>query len=107
MSDGMPRVEEEEYCCLGTVGGTEVSVQPTRDGQDIWIKHGSLGQRLACLLAIGQTDIVRREGVYYWRINHNRQVDELMVELIDLLISIRYAHPAMVQLEMVLEPDGP
>ena len=105
MSDGMPRVEEEEYCCLGTVGGTEVGVQPTPDGQDTWIQHGSMGQRLACLLAVDQTDIIQRGNAYYWRITHNRRVDELMVELIDLLISIRYAHPAMVQLEMVLEPD--
>jgi DNA-binding transcriptional ArsR family regulator len=43
---------------------------------------------------------------YYWRIAHNRQVDDLLVELIDLLISIRYAHPAMVQLEMILDPPS-
>ena len=39
-----------------------------------------------------------------WRIAHDRQVDDLLVQLIDLLISIRYAHPAIVQLEMSLEP---
>ena len=42
-----------------------------------------------------------KEDAYYWRIVHDRQVDDLLVELIDLLISIRYAHPAMVQLEMI------
>jgi hypothetical protein len=106
MSDDEPGVEEKGYR-LGVVGGTEVGVEPTCDGQDIFIQHGNMGQRLACLLAMGQTDIVRRGEAYYWRINHNWQVDELMVELIDLLISIRYAHPAMVQLEMILEPDEP
>jgi hypothetical protein len=77
----------------------------TLNGQDIVIEHGDLGQRLARLLAFGKADIVRLDDRTYWRIPHNRQVDDLLVELIDLLITIRYAHPAMVQLEMVLEPD--
>ena len=81
-------------------------MQPTLDGQDILIRQSDLGQRLACLLAFGKADIVRREGRTYWRIVHNRPVDDLLVELIDLLISIRYAHPAMVQLEMILEPES-
>ena len=92
---------------LGYVGGAEVGVQLTPDGQDILIEHSDRGQRFACLLACGQADIVRREDRYYWRIVHNRPVDDLLVELIDLLISIRYAHPAMVQLEMILEPAEP
>ena len=57
--------------------------------------------------SLGKADIFRQQDAYYWRVVHDRQVDELLVELIDLLISIRYAHPAMVQLEMVLEPDEP
>jgi len=87
--------------------GSDVGVQSTADGQDILIRQSDIGQSLACLLGLGQADIVRREDAYYWRIAHNRQVDDLMVELIDLLISIRYAHPAMVQLEMILEPATP
>lgn len=84
-----------------------MGVQSTSGGQDILIHHSDIGQRLACLLAFGKADIVRHEDRYYWRFTHNRQVDDLLVELIDLLISIRYAHPAMVQLEMILEPDEP
>jgi hypothetical protein len=34
-------------------------------------------------------------------------VDDLLVELIELLISIRYTHPTMVQLEMILESEEP
>ena len=34
--------------------------------------------------------------------SHNRDVDALLVELIDLFISVRYAHPALVQLELAL-----
>ena len=92
-----------------------MGVQATPAGQDILIRQSDTGQSLACLLDFGKADIVRQGNATYWRIVHNRQVDELLVELIDLLISIRYAHPAMVQLElalsegegMVLEPDEP
>lgn len=100
-------MQEESYHALGHLDGATVGVQQTVNGQDILIEHGDLGQRLACLLAFGKADIVRLDDRTYWRIPHNRQVDDLLVELIDLLITIRYAHPAMVQLEMVLEPDEP
>ena len=108
-------MQDASYNPLGLLDSTEVGVQPTLDGQDILIRHGDLGQRLACLLAFGQADIVRREEATYWRIAHNRRVDDLLVELIDLLISIRYAHPTLVQLElaldeaegMILEPAEP
>jgi hypothetical protein len=98
---------DEVYHPLGQISGADVGVQSTSGGQNILIRQSDIGQSLACLLGFGKADIVRREGAYYWRIVHNRQVDDLMVELIDLLISIRYAHPAMVQLEMILEPDEP
>jgi hypothetical protein len=98
---------DESFYPLGHLGGAEVGVQHTPNSQDILIQHSDLGQRLACLLACDQADIVRRESAYYWRIPHNRPVDDLLVEVIDLLISIRYAHPAMVQLEMILEPESP
>jgi hypothetical protein len=87
--------------------GADVGVQSTPAGQDILIRQSDTGQSLACLLGFGKADLVRQADAYYWRIVHNRQVDDLLVELIDLLISIRYAHPAMVQLEMALEPDEP
>jgi hypothetical protein len=100
-------MHDESFFPLGCLNGAEVGVQSTPDGQDIVIRHSDIGQSLACLLGFGKADIVRRADAYYWRIAHNRQVDDLLVELVDLLISIRYAHPAMVQLEMILEPDEP
>jgi hypothetical protein len=100
-------MNKSEYRPLGTISGTAVGVLYTHCGQDILIRQSDIGQSLACLLGFGKADIVRQEDAYYWRVAHDRQVDELLVELIDLLISIRYAHPAMVQLEMVLEPDEP
>jgi len=95
------------YSPLGLLDGDAVGVQISLDSQDILICHGETGQRLACLLGFGKADAVQKEERHYWLVPHSRQVDDLMVELIDLLISIRYTHPAMVQLEMVLEPDGP
>ena len=98
---------DDTYQPLGRLDGAEVGVQSSLKSQDIFIRQSDIGQSLACLLGFGKADIVRREEAYYWRITHNRHVDDLMVELIDLLISIRYAHPSMVQLEMILEPDEP
>jgi hypothetical protein len=100
-------VQDESYYPLGLLDGTDVGVQSTSGGQDILIRQSDIGQRLACLLGLGQAEIVRREDAYYWRIAHDRQVDSLMVEIIDLLISIRYAHPTLVQLELELEPAEP
>ena len=100
-------MQDEPFFPPGHLDGTEMGVQSTLDGQDILIRHSDIGQSLACLLGFGKADIVRRGDAYYWRIVHNRQVDDLLVGLIDLLISIRYAHPTMVQLDMVLEPHEP
>ena len=100
-------MQDESYHPLGPLNGAEVGVQPTPAGQDILIQHTDAGQRLARLLQPEGAHTVLRGGTVFWRIAHNRQVDDLIVELIDLLISIRYAHPAMVQLEMILEPDQP
>ena len=98
-------MNENEYRPLGTISGAAVGVQPTPDGQDVLIQHSDTGQSLACLLGFGKADVIRRAETYYWCVTHDRQVDDLLVELIDLLISIRYAHPTMVQLELVLSDD--
>ena len=100
-------MQDEPYHPLGCLDGADVGVKSTPDGQDILIRQSDIGQSLACLLGLGKADIVRLGDATYWRIVHNREVDDLLVELIDLFISIRYAHPAMVQLEMILEPDEP
>jgi hypothetical protein len=100
-------MQDESFFSLGHLAGAVVGVQPSLDGQDILVRHTDFGQRLACLLGIAKAEIVRREDGFYYRIPHDRQVDDLLVELIDVLSSIRYAHPAMVQLEMVLEPAEP
>ena len=100
-------MQDESCYLLGCLDSAEVGVQSTSDGQDILIRQSDIGQSLACLLSFGKADIVRQEDAYYWRIAHDKQVDDLPVELIDLFISIRYAHPTMVQLEMILEAEKP
>jgi hypothetical protein len=106
MSEDRQRIENQ-LRCLGYVGDAKVSVQPTLDGQDILIEHGDMGQRLACLLAMGKTEIVHRGDALYWRVHHSQEVDRLLMEVTDLFISIRYAHPTLVQLELGLDEHDP
>ena len=91
-----------QYLFLADLNGAEVGVQHTPAGQDILIQHTDLGQRLARLLQPEAARTVLRGQAAFWRIPHSREVDALLVELIDLFISIRYAHPALVQLELAL-----
>jgi hypothetical protein len=104
--DGRRNTENSPQC-LGYLLGNEVWVNHARDGQQILIPEGDTGQRLACLIGFGKAHKISKGDKCYWLVSHSRQVDHLLVELIDLLVSIRYAHPTMVQLEMILEPDGP
>jgi hypothetical protein len=94
---------DEPCYSLGHLDGAEVAVQPTLDGQDIFIQHSDRGQSLACLLAFGKAEIVRKGEVLFWRVHHSREVDRLLMELTDLLMSIRYALPTLVQLELELD----
>ena len=96
-------MNEGEYYPLGMVSHAEVGVRPTVGSQAILIQDGDVGQHLASLLGFGNAEIVRQDETCYWRIVHDRKVDDLLVELIDLLISLRYAHPTLVQLELELE----
>jgi len=61
-----------------------------------------MGQNLANLLAVVDVQFTQQEEIWYWRIPHDHEVDRLLMELTDLFISIRYAHPTLVQLELVL-----
>jgi hypothetical protein len=95
-------MQERDYQQLGTLNGTEVGVQASLDGQDILIQHTDTGHRLARLLQPEAARTVLRGHTVFWRVSHDREIDALLVELIDLFISIRYAHPALVQLELAL-----
>jgi hypothetical protein len=92
----------ESPTSLARITDTEVLAQTTPDGQDILIQRSRLGRNLANLLASDDVKFVQLEDAAYWRIPHDRSVDALLTELIDLFISIRYAHPSLVRLELAL-----
>ena len=93
---------EPRYFSLGWLAGGEVGVLHTLPGQDILIPDSDVGRRLARLLDPQAASTVRRGRSSFMSIPHTPEVDVLLVELIDLFISIRYAHPSLVQLELTL-----
>lgn len=93
---------EPRYFSLGQLAGGEMGVLHTLPGQDILIQDSEVGRRLAMLLDPEATAMIQRGRTRFLRVPHNRDVDVLLVELIDLFISIRYAHPSLVQLELTL-----
>jgi hypothetical protein len=95
-------MQDETYVRMGELAGAEVGLQQALQKQTILVQYGDVGQRLASLLALGGAETVRLEDTLYWRIPHNHDVDGMLIDLIDLFISIRYAHPTLVQLELVL-----
>jgi hypothetical protein len=99
-------MQDQSYHPLGHLDGAEVGVRPTLDGQDILIQQSEMGRNLANLLAAADVQFVQQGSTSYWRIPHSHEVDRLLRELTDLFISIRYAHPTLVQLELVLNEAG-
>ena len=95
-------MQDETYIRMGELVGAEVGLQQAVQKQTILVQYSDVGQRLASLLTLGDAKTVRLEDTLYWRIPHNHEVDGMLIELIDLFISIRYAHPTLVQLELVL-----
>lgn len=95
-------MEVKRYFSLGWLAGGEVGVLHTLPGQDILIPDSAVGRRLARLLHAQAASTVRRGNSTFLSIPHSPEVDVLLVELIDLFISIRYAHPSLVQLELAL-----
>jgi hypothetical protein len=99
-------MQDQSYHPLGRLGCTEVGVQSTLDGEDILIQQSEMGRNLANF-AVADVQFVQRGSTSYWRIPHSHEVDRLLMQLTDLFISIRYAHPTLVQLELVLsEAEG-
>lgn len=92
------------YHHLGHIGDAEVGVQHSLRGQNILVQQGNAGCCLAGLLGIAAPEIVEREGVPFVRIPHTDQVDDLLKQVVEALISVRYAHPTLVQLHLELEP---
>ena len=88
---------------VGQADNTHIAVQPHLDGQDILIEDTAVGRRLATTLAAATSNTVTRvqiAGETWLVVPHNQDVDQLLCGLIDALISVRYAHPTLVQLPL-------
>jgi hypothetical protein len=100
-------MQDTSFLPLGHLDGGAVGIRSTIAGQDILIQQSDKGRDLANLLASGEIEFIQQEDISYWRIPHDEEVDRLLVELIDLFISIRYTHPSLVQLELELDETVP
>ena len=102
---------EQSVRTLDPVGGTWLAVRHHTDGlgQDILVEATPLGERLAWLLAAmhgaDQPEAQQMSERPALAVPHSPELDERLVQLIDLFIELRWAHPRLVQLELVLE-DG-
>lgn len=114
MNDNAP-TRAGGYHRLGRIGDAEVGVQHSLRGQSILIRQGDAGRCLAGLLGIAAPEIVElrpepgegREGGPFVRIPHTDQVDDLLKQVVEALISVRYAHPTLVQLHLELPEPRP
>ena len=103
MSEG-----EQTVRILDPLAGTWLAVRHHADGlgQDILVEATPLGRPLARLLAAmhgaGEPEAQPVEGRPVLAVPHSPVLDGHLVQLIDLLIELRWAHPRLVQLEMDL-----
>ena len=105
---------EQSVRTLDPVGDTWLAVRHHADGlgQDILVEATPLGRRLARLLAAmhgaGEPEAQQVDGRPVLAVPHSPELDRHLVQLIDLLIELRWAHPRLVQLEMDLgEAEAP
>jgi hypothetical protein len=104
---------EQSARVLDRLGDTQLSVRRHADGlgQDILVQATPLGEYLARFLAAmdgGEPGVEQVAGRQVHVVSHGPDLDQYLVQLIDLLIDLRWAHPRLVQLEFILsEAEGP
>jgi hypothetical protein len=99
---------EQSIRALDPVGGTWLAVRHHADGlgQDILVEATPLGRCLARLLAAmhgadeAEAQHISERPVL--AVPHSPELDGHLVQLIDLFIELRWAHPRLVQLELDL-----
>jgi hypothetical protein len=106
MSEG-----EQSVRTLDPAGDTWLAVRHHADGQgqDILVEATLLGERLAWLLAAmhgaEQPEVQQVGEQPVLAVPHSPELDGHLVQLIDLFIELRWAHPRLVQLELDLGDD--
>ena len=85
---------------IQTLFDTEIRTEfdPANSSQVILIQPTELGERLARLL--GEARISKRQG--YLVVPHTPEVDEILIQLVDAMVDIRYSHPRLMQLRLAL-----
>jgi hypothetical protein len=89
---------------LGSIDGAQIAIQLAGLKQNILIQRTPAGQHLVRFLGAEPNGLptVQVGGASYWPVEHNAEVDTLLKQAIDVLISIRYLHPTFVQMQMQL-----
>lgn len=93
---------------LGTLEGGEIRVQLRGEGQDILFEDVGRCRLMAAVLGVGTQPrrVGRSEDGRQWIVvSHTREVDRIIYELVDILISMRMMHPTMVQLKLQLTEE--
>lgn len=90
---------------IGKIRGTQIATEIRGPNQNVLIEDTDTGKHLAHLLGLDPTRArpVTLGTISYWRLPHSDGVDALLKELIDVLISVRYAHPTLTQLSLQIE----
>ncbi len=104
-SGGMPSAPTEGGIQhLGSIDGAQIAVQVRGFSQYILVQKSETGQHLVRLLGSEPQHLatIQADGIGYWCLEHDRQVDDLLRTTIDVLISIRYLHPSFLQLRLDL-----
>lgn len=93
---------------IGTIRDTQIATEIRGPNQNILIQDTHTGKRLVALLGFnpGGMQPVTVATISYWRLPHSDGVDGLLKDLIDVLISVRYAHPTLTQLSLQMEPTA-
>ena len=100
--------EESAVRILDAVGDTWLAVRHHADGlgQDILVAATPLGKRLAQLLATmhgrGEPEAQQVDERLVLAVPHSPELDSRLVQLIDVLVELRWVRPRLVQLELVL-----
>lgn len=81
-----------------SLGDTQICVisDPQHGSQAIAIQDTALGHRLAAVLGEGKL----ADG--YLLLEHTPEMDDLIMALVDILVSIRYSHPHLMQVQYKL-----
>jgi hypothetical protein len=89
---------------LGSIDGAEIALRASGTRQTILVQASEAGGHLVRFLGQDPAalDTTNAGDNHYWNVPHEGEVDQRLKEIIDILISIRYLHPAFVQLQMEL-----